>query len=246
MTASIPPTSEHDSGRLSPAEFRRRAGEAILGGVDKAIAFRWEPAKERARRITGTTVDDKVKALTSTYARELGAIGGATGAAAAAPGIGTVAVIAGSFAEFGYFAVRSSELVLTIGALHGHEDSTIDEQRAWILCVLAFGNGAAEGFTKLAGELGKGLGKKAVARIPTSTLQAINKAAGRTIVTRYGTKRGVVALGRAMPVGIGMAIGGGANYGTTHLLGRHANKFFTELPYATIDTTATSAPRPTL
>ena len=68
-----------------------------------------------------------------------------------------------------------------------------------------------------------------------SRLRAINAAAGRTVVTKYGTKRGVVALGRALPIGIGSVIGGGTNYGSTRLLGRQADKFFTELPYRTID-----------
>jgi len=221
--------------RLSAEEFRLRAGEAILGGVDRALLEQWEPAKERAARITGATVEDKVKAVTSTYARELGATGAAAGAIAAVPTVGGVAVIAGSFAEFGYFSFRSCELVLTIGALHGHTDATIEEQRAWLLCVLAYGNGASKGFTRLAGELGNGLGKKAVKKIPMSTLRAINAAAGRTVVTKYGTKRGVVALGRALPIGIGGVIGGGTNYSSTRLLGRHADKFFTELPYRTID-----------
>ena len=47
----------------------------------------------------------------------------------------------------------------------------------------------------------------------------------------------VVALGRALPAGIGSVVGGGGNYGNTRLLGHYANKFFTELPYRTIDTT---------
>ena len=68
-----------------------------------------------------------------------------------------------------------------------------------------------------------------------SRLRAINAAAGRTVVTKYSTKRGVVALGRALPIGIGSVIGGGTNYGSTRLLGRQADKFFTELPYRTID-----------
>ena len=227
---------------MSVEEFRRRAGEAILGGVDRALLERWEPAKQRAAEITGATRDDQVKAVTAVFARELGAIGAATGAIAAVPTVGGAVVVTGSFAEFGYFTFRSSELVLTIGALHGHTDATIEEQRAWLLCVLAFGDGASKGFTKLAGELGKGLGKKTVEKIPMTTLRAINAAAGRTIVTKYGTKRGVVALGRALPIGIGSVIGGGANYGNTRLLGRYANKFFTELPYRTIeDTTEKSA-----
>ena len=233
--SSVPP--EPISRKVSVDEFRRRAGEAILGGVDRALLERWEPAKQRAAEITGATRDDEVKAVTAVFARELGAIGAATGALAAVPTVGGAVVITGSFAEFGYFTFRSSELVLTIGALHGHTDATIEEQRAWLLCVLAFGDGASKAFTKLAGELGKGLGKKTVEKIPMTTLRAINAAAGRTIVTKYGTKRGVIALGRALPVGIGSVIGGGANYGNTRLLGRYANKFFAELPYRTIDDT---------
>jgi len=233
--SSRPP--EPVSRKVSVDEFRRRAGEAVLGGVDRALLERWEPAKQRAAEITGATRDNQVKAVTAVFARELGAIGAATGALAAVPTAGGAVVITGSFAEFGYFTFRSSELVLTIGALHGHTDATIEEQRAWLLCVLTFGDGASKAFTKLAGELGKGLGKKTVEKVPMTTLRAINAAAGRTIVTKYGTKRGIVALGRALPVGIGSVIGGGANYGNTRLLGRYANKFFTELPYRTIDTT---------
>ncbi len=170
--------------------------------------------------------------LTRVFARELGWVGVTAGGVAAAPAVGTAGALGASAAEFSYFTMRAGELVLTIGALHGHTEATVEEQRAWILTVLLFGSGASEGFTKLAGELGKGLGKKATNQIPRSVFQAVNRSAGRTIVTKYGTKRGVVALGRVLPLGIGAAIGGGANYVTLRLLARHANKFFAELPYS--------------
>lgn len=106
---------------------------------------------------------------------------------------------------------------------------------AWILSILVFGNGASEGFTKLAGEVGRGLGTKATTRIPMSVLRGINSSAGRTIVTKYGTKRGVVALGTALPFGIGAAVGGSANYAIARMLAHHANKFFKNLPYTHVD-----------
>ena len=221
--------------KLSSLDPRRQLGEAVLAGVDKAIDSKWQPAKDRAARLTGDTLDEKVKAITSTYARELGTVGGAAGAVAAVPAVGTSAAIAGSVAEFGYFAFRAGELILTIGALHGHEDATIEEQRAAILCVLAFGDGASKAFNTLAGEFGRKLGKKAVARVPSSALRSFNRKVGGTIVTKYGEKRGLIVLGRLAPMGIGIVIGGGANYGATMLIGRHANKFFTELPYTTTD-----------
>jgi hypothetical protein len=118
----------------------------------------------------------------------------------------------------------------------------VEERRAWILSILVFGNGASEGFTKLAGEVGKGLGTKATTRIPISVLRGINSSTGRTIVTKYGTKRGVVALGTALPFGIGAAVGGGANYAIVRLLARHANKFFKHLPYTSVDPIETLNP----
>ena len=44
----------------------------------------------------------------------------------------------------------------------------------------------------------------------------------------------MIALGRVLPFGIGVVIGGGANYAAVRLLARHADKFFTNLPYSRI------------
>lgn len=75
--------------KLSSVDPRRQLGEAVLAGVDKAIDIKWQPAKDRAARLTGGTIDEKVKAITSTYARELGTVSGAAGAVAAAMTVGT-------------------------------------------------------------------------------------------------------------------------------------------------------------
>ena len=215
-------------------------GDAVLSAVDLAVGTKWDAAKERAEQLTGESVESKVSAVSALFARELGLIGATAGGVAAVPLAGTATTLATSVAEFGYFTMRAGELILTIGALHGHTQATVEEQRAWILSVLLFGNTAAEGFTKLAGEVGKGLGMKATRKIPMRLLNAVNSAAGRTVVTKYGTTRGVIALGRVLPFGIGVVIGGGANYAAVRLLARHADKFFTNLPYSRIvvDSTA--------
>lgn len=108
------------------------------------------------------------------------------------------------------------------------------DRRAWILSILVFGDSASKAFTRLAGEVGKGLGEKATKRIPLSVLRGINSSVGRTILTKYGTKRGVIALGTALPLGIGAVVGGSTNYAAVRLLARHANKFFANLPYTAI------------
>lgn len=126
--------------------------------------------------------------------------------------------------------MRAGHLILAIATVHGHTEASVEERRAWVLCILAFGNSAAATFTKLAGEAGKGLGAKATARIPAEALRTMNRSLGRTVITKYGTRRGALAIGRALPLGIGAAIGGTANYALVRAIRRQADSFFAHLP----------------
>lgn len=211
-------------------ELVKSSGEVVLTAVDKGITTRWDSACRAAASTSGTR-DERIAQLKRAFSRELGTVGAAAGAIAAAPGPGTGAAIA---ADLSWFTIRSADLILAIAAVHGHTEPTVEERRAWVLAVLAFGDSAASSLTKLAGETGKGLGKRATATIPTASLQAINRKMGRTIVTKYGTKRGVLALGKALPVFIGSAVGGGANYVLTRSLAHHADSFFAHLPPALV------------
>ncbi len=116
--------------RTAPLELAARAGGAVVHAIDKAVDTRWDAARERAARVTGSTIDEQVTALGKTFARELGAAGAVAGGTAAVPGIGTGAAVAASLTELGYFTLRSSELVLTIGAARA-----LRGQRAGAACV---------------------------------------------------------------------------------------------------------------
>lgn len=201
----------------------------IQNGVDHVVTTRWDDAQRRAAATTGTR-EERVDQLIRTYSRELAAIGAVTGGAAAAPGIGTVASLSAAAVELGAFTVRAADLILSIAAVHGHTEPSVEERRAWVLSILAFGNSASKMFARLAGEAGRGLGAKATARIPAEVLRQVNRKIGRTIVTKYGTKRGAIALGRALPLGIGAAIGGAANFGLARAIGRQADSFFAQMP----------------
>ena len=222
-------------------ELSARAGKLVLVAVDKAVEARWEPARRNAAATTGTTAE-RVAQLRRTFARELATVGAVTGGIAAVPAAGTGTALATGVAEISWFTARSADLILAIAAVHGHTEPSVEERRLWLLSVLAFGDKAATMVTRLAGEMGKGLGKKATAGISKETLQSINRAIGRTILTKYGTKRGVIALGTALPFGIGAAIGGGANYALTRGIARHADSFFRALPQALIDVDLSEGP----
>ncbi len=207
----------------------RKLGDIMLGAVDRAVEARWPHAIQVAASATGDEAE-RVRTVTRAFAREMAAVGAVAGAAAAVPGAGAVTFAGTTAVELGWFTARSADLILSVAAVHGQTEASVEQRRAWILSVLAFGNGASGSFTKLAGELGKGLGKRGTGAIPTESLRAINRALGRTIVTKYGTKRGVVALGRALPLGIGAAVGGGANYAFARSIARQADTFFRLLP----------------
>lgn len=214
---------------MSLPEPARKASEIVLHSVDRVVEKRWEHALGVAASATGS-VEDRVAEITRAFAREMAAVGAAVGATAAVPGAGAVTLVGTTAVELGWFTARAGDLILSIAATHGHTSGSVEQRRAWILSVLAFGDTAAAGFTRVAGEVGKGLGKRATGRVPAETLRAINRTLGRTIVTKYGTKRGAVALGRALPFGIGAVIGGSANYVFVRAVARQANTFFRLLP----------------
>jgi hypothetical protein len=216
---------------------RSPIAEALMAGIDKATEHRWEAAVERAAQLPGSVRPQKVKALTDAFARELATVGAATGAAAASPVVGTGATLAAGVAELAWFTARSGDLILTMAALHGRKAPTLDERRAWVLAVLIFGSSAREGFTSAAKQLGLEL-EQPNQRVPLGTLRAINGLLGNKLLRRYGSRRGAIALGTALPLGVGAVIGGTANYSAVKALAKNADKFFAKLPYSTIETTA--------
>lgn len=223
--------------RVSPADLERLS-RTLLTTVDQVSATRWDAAVKRAAALPGDLRPDKLKALTDSFARELGVFGAGVGAAAATPVIGTTATVLAATAELAWFTSRAGDLVLTVAALHGRPAPTVDERRAWLLAVLIYGSSARDGFSKAVSEATMGRSPAATTKLPIHTLQTVNRVLTPQLVKRYGARRGAVALGTALPLGIGALVGGSANYVAVRSLARHADAFFARLPYSAIDTTA--------
>lgn len=226
------------AARLRP-EDAERLSRKLLEAVDEVSANRWEAAKRRADGLPGQIRPEKIERLTSSFARELGAAGAAVGAAAIAPAVGTGATLAAAFAEFGYFTARAGDLILTIAALHGRTDPTVEERRAWVLAVLIYGSSAKDGFSQAVREASDAGTGTVDRRLPIATLQLANRVMSRSMLRRYGTRRGLIALGTAVPIGLGAVFGAGANAGSIRKLARDADAFFARLPYSAIDVEST-------
>jgi hypothetical protein len=222
------------AAKVAPADAERLAVR-LLATIDDVSANRWGAAAKRAAELPGTIRPEKVQALTDLFARELGVAGAAAGAAAAAPAVGTMATLAATTAELAWFTGRAGDLILTMAALHGHPNPTVDERRAWVLAVLIYGGSARDGLSRAINEASTGVTPPGDHRIPLGTLQTANRLMGRRLVRRYGTRRGVAALGRLVPLGIGAVIGGTTNYMAVRSLSKSADEFFARLPYSAID-----------
>lgn len=207
----------------------------MLEAIDDVSANRWDAAKRRADALPGGIRPEKIEALSRSFSRELGAAGAAAGAAAVAPVVGTGATLLTAIAELGWFTARAGDLILTIAAVHGRTDPTVEERRAWVLAVLIYGSSAKEGFSNAVRDASKPGNTAVDQRLPIATLQMANRLMSRSMLRRYGTRRGLIALGTALPIGIGAAFGGGANYRAIRTLTRDADAFFARLPYSAID-----------
>ncbi len=221
-----------------PAPALNVVGKAVLQGVDKAVEERWERAKRVAAEAEGDTVDERVRSISKSFRRELSTMGAASGAVAAAPGLGTSAAAAALVADLGWFAVRSTDLIMAIGAANGLTESTLEERRAWVLAVLAFGEEAAEQFANLLSEIDSSAvigGERLTARLASlaggdaatlDALRRINTSLATTVITKYGSRRSLLAVGKLLPFGVGAVVGGSANYAMTRVVGTQASRFF--------------------
>ena len=223
------------ASRINTADFERLT-TGLLGTIDEVSSSRWDAAVKRAAVQPGQIRPEKIKALTDSFAREVTAAGAAAGAIAASPAFGTSATLLTAAAELAWFTGRAGDLILTIAALHGHPNPTVEERRAWVLAVLIYGGSARDELSRAINEASTGIAPpSADRRLPIATLQMANRAMGKVVFRRYGAKRSAAAVGRMIPLGIGAAIGGTANYTAIRSLARHADEFFTRLPYSAID-----------
>jgi hypothetical protein len=239
LTAALDPQriDELLRKRMKPEDLRK-LNDTITSAIDEAATNRWDAAVKRAAALPGDLRPEKMKALADSFARQQAAAGAAAGAAAASPLVGTAATLATALAELTWFTMRAGDLILTVAALHGRPTPTVEERRAWLLAVLIYGGSARDGFSRALNEAQTGMSvvhsNGPSRNVNVAVIQRANNVLARALVRRYGARRGVVALGTALPLGLGAVIGGGANYRAVRALAKNADQFFSRLPYASI------------
>ncbi len=208
-------------------------GQPILDLLDRAIGLqtplvRKNIARARQRKPEATPAE-VVRTLERMYVSALTGTGAAVGGAAAAPAVGTGVALALSAGEaFSSFEL-SALFVLSVAEVHGIRLDEIERRRTLVMGILLGESGSAT-IGKVAERTGQHWGRQLVSKVPMATLRQINGVLGPNFITKYGTKQGIIVLGRVVPFGIGAVIGGGANATVAALAVRAARRAFGPAP----------------
>jgi hypothetical protein len=192
----------------------RGLGAIARDALDKALGLQVSViskniARARQRRPDASPVEVCL-ALERMYRASLAGTGAAVGAAAAVPGVGTGAAVALAGGEVLSTLELTALFALSLAQVHGVRIDELERRRTLVIGML-LGGGGAETIVKISERSGRHWAKQIVHGIPVARLKQINKVLGKNFVTKYGTKQGIVVLGKVVPFGIGAIIGGGAN-----------------------------------
>jgi len=182
--------------------------------LDRALSLQAPLTRHHIDRLRRARPDATPKEIVGRLNTELRAAtisaGIGVGAAAAAPAVGTGMALALSGAEAVGFLNATVLYILARGEVQGVALEDIERRRTLVMAVM-LGDAGAKGIGKVAERTGQHWARQLVAKIPMTKILAVNKVLGKNFVTKYGTKQGIVVLGKVIPFGIGAVIGGTAN-----------------------------------
>lgn len=168
------------------------------------------------RRNPGADPQQVVRILEQEYLRVVTTTGGAVGAAAAAPSVGTGAAVALTVGDVATFFGASAAFALAVASVHGIDVEDADRRKALLLSTL-LGEAGAKAVSDTAGISTVRVARTLLTRMPLGTVRAVNSQLTRRMVRRQFARQGGLALGRLVPFGIGLIIGvtGGRALGRT-------------------------------
>ena len=140
------------------------------------------------------------------------ASGAAVGSAAAFPGIGTLVAMSAVAGETVVFLEATAVFVLAVAEVYGIPADHRERRRALVLAVLV-GEDSKHAVADLIGP-GRTSGawlSDGAATLPLPAVSQLNSRLLKYFVKRYTLKRGAIAFGKLLPVGIGAVVGGVGN-----------------------------------
>lgn len=147
-----------------------------------------------------------IRLLEKEYLRVVQSTGGAVGAVAAAPAVGTGVALALTASDIATFFGASAAFALAVASVHGIEVEDADRRTALLLTTILGENKAvivADGAELTSVSVARAL----LTRMPMATVRKVNTTMTRRFVRTQVGKQTGLAIGRIIPFGIGIVIG---------------------------------------
>src|SRR5438270_7483861 len=202
----------------------------ILNALAGALRSR-EPAlraKVEGLRLANPklTNDELALKLIRDTRMRVAATGAASGAAAIAPGLGTLLALGAATSQALYALEQETELVMAIAIIYGHELLESDERVLEALVVVGIAGGSVKLRENVLVAGGERITVAAFRALPKEWLgRAGGHVLGR-ILARVAGSRVLSTVGRVVPLAIGMAVGAGFDWVTVSTLGRAAMRYY--------------------
>jgi len=213
-----------DFDRLPPQiQMVLRSLAHAVSSREPAIRGRVELLRARYPHLTN---DQLAHELIRSTRRRVAATGAMSGAAAIAPGLGTVLAI-GTVTSQALFALEQEvELVLSIAMIYGHELGTSDERVLEAIVVVGLTSGAVKLREDAIVAGGEKLALAAFRKLPGTLVAHGGGRILTRILGRVATSGAAKAAARLVPIGVGIAAGAGFDYIAVTALGRAAVKYY--------------------
>ncbi|WP_034648985.1 hypothetical protein [Cellulomonas sp. HZM] len=172
------------------------------------------------RRNPEATPEQLVHMLEKEYLRVVAGAGGAVGAAAAAPAVGTTAALALTASDVATFFGASAAFVLGVASVHGIDVEDSERRQALLLTSL-LGESGAKAVQDVTGFGTAGAARLLLTRMPIATVKKVNTTLTRRMVRKQVARQGGLFFGRLLPYGVGAVVGftGGRALGRTVVQG---------------------------
>lgn len=198
------PESKGISGRLM-----RAAVERALQVQQPAVVAHIAKVRKEKPELSPAQV---IAGLDKQFLIAVAGTGAAAGGAAFVPGIGTVVSLGAAAAE-AVAALNASVLyALAVAEVHGVRMEDVERRRALVLAVV-LGEGGTQLMQKVTGRKTQWADELANV-LPLPKLGPLNQILVRWFVKRFARRQGALAIGRAMPLGVGAVIGAVGNLAT--------------------------------
>lgn len=183
---------------------------ALLRSLEGVVKSREPAIQARVERLKAThplaTKEELARLLIRSTRRRVAGTGALSGAAAIAPGLGTLLAIGTITSQAVYALEQEIELVLGVAMVYGRELSGSEGRVAEALVVVGVASGAL--------------------KLREAVMVAGGQRLGAHVLARVLSKALASRAGRVIPLGVGVALAAGFDWVTVTAMGRAAMRYY--------------------